>query len=122
MRLRSPGDELGEPGRELDRGRMGVAPHREVAEAAALLRADVGELLATVARLHHEQPRQRVEVALAVVVVEPAALAVVDDRHGMVVVGAHAAEVQPEVAGAELLEARGWSVIGFPIGTSACGG
>ena len=76
----------------------------------ALLGADVGQLLAAVPRVHDEQPGQRVEVALAGVVPQPAALAAVDDRHRLA--GghrAHAAEVHPEVPRGQALEVLGGS-------------
>ena len=70
-----------EPFGEHDRRLVGERPDREVGEAARLLGGRLGELLAAVPDLHGEQAGQSVEVAAAVLVVDVAALAAVDDRH-----------------------------------------
>src|SRR5204862_286105 len=64
--------------------------------------------------VHAEERREAVEVALAVLVVDVDALAARDDRHLVLfVVGAHAREVQPQVAAGELLiRAAGRSLLG----------
>ena len=66
------------------------------------------DLLAPVADVRAEQRAQAVEVPVAVLVPEVAALTADDDRDlGVVRVGAHAAEVQPQVAPRGLLQAAG---------------
>ena len=92
-------------GRELDRARMRVGPVRVEGQLAHLRRRGLADLLAVrVADLHREQARQRVEIALAVRVLEVAALTADDDRHLGVAVAAHAREVQPEVVPRGLLQ------------------
>ena len=68
------GREVGEAGRELDRGDVAVAPDREVLEGLGLPGCGGGELVAAVPDLHGEQTRERVEVLAAVGVPDPAAL------------------------------------------------
>ena len=88
---------LGEPGGQGDGGFVGERPDREVAERLALPGGCLGQLLAAVADLHGEQPRQPVEVALAVLVVDVAAFAAGDDRHLAVGEPTEAGEVHPQV-------------------------
>ena len=86
--LEVAGREIGEAFGELDRAGVRVAPHREVRELAGLLGGGVGELGATVTDLRDEQAREAVEVALAVLVVDPRAFAAHDHRDvGVRVVG-----------------------------------
>src|SRR5439155_16830025 len=54
--------------------------------------------------VHAEERRQAVEVALAVLVPDVGALAAHDDGQLVVLVGAHAREVHPEVLAGELLQ------------------
>ncbi len=75
------GRERREPGRELDRGRVGGGPDRVVGQPLGLGRGGLGQLPAAMADLHDEQPRQAVEVALARVVEQVHAFA--PDEHGM---------------------------------------
>ena len=104
-RLRSPGASSASLRRELDRRRVRVGPVREEAELAGLVGAGLGHVLAAVADVDAEQRAQAVEVAVAVLVPDVAAVAADDDRDlGAVGVGAHAAEVHPEVALGQLLE------------------
>ena len=60
-RFRSPGASVAETGRELDGGRVGVRPDREVLERLRLGPRRLGEVGAAVADLHGEQPREAVE-------------------------------------------------------------
>ena len=60
-----------------------------------------------VAKLYGEEARERVQVPLAVDVLEVAALAAHDDRHVDLAVAAHAREVEPEVVARLLLEPDG---------------
>ncbi len=86
------GDALG----QFDRRRRGVGPQREEGQRLGLLGGGLGELLAAVADLHHEQAREPVDVALALVVPDGDALAAGDDRRrdAFAVPG----EVAPQVA------------------------
>ena len=74
------GRELGDPRRELDRARVRVGPVREEAELARLVGAGLRDVGAAVADVHAEQRAQAVEVAVAVLVPDVAALAADDDR------------------------------------------
>ena len=92
------GRERRDLGRQLDRARMGVRPVRVEGQLAHLRSRRLAHLLAErVADLHGEEPGERVEVALAVRVLEVAAVAADDDRDLAVPVAAHAREVQPEM-------------------------
>src|SRR6185312_13229401 len=92
-------------GRELDRARVGVRPVRVEGQLAHLRRRRLADLVAIrVADLHREQPGERVEVALAVRILEIAAFAADDDRHLAVSVAAHPREVEPEVVAYRLLQ------------------
>ena len=104
-----PRGERGDPVGQLDRARMGIAPVREEAELLGLRGGGLAELRAAVARVHAEQRRQPVEVALAVLVEDVATLAAHDDRDlVLLVVRTHAREMHPEVATGLLLQvARG---------------
>ena len=84
--------------------RVGVAPVGVEAELLGLLGRGLAELGAAVAGVYAEERGEPVEVALAVLVVDVAALAAHEDRHLVVRVGAHAREVHPEVALGQLLE------------------
>ncbi len=103
-RLRSPGRETGDPGRQLDRARVRVGPVGVEAELLGLVGSGLDEVRATVTDVDAEQGREPVEVAVALVVVDVAALAPGDDRDVTVRVGAHPREVHPEVTATELLE------------------
>src|SRR4051795_11045728 len=99
------GSERRQPRGELDRARVRVGPRREEAELAGLVGAGLGDLVAAVADVHAEERAQAVEVAVAVLVPDVAAVALDDDRDvRALAVGAHAAEVQPQVALGEVLE------------------
>ncbi len=85
-------------GRQLDRARMRVGPVRVEGQLAHLRGGRLADLLAVrVADLHGEEPGQRVEVALAVRILEVAAVAADDDRDLGAGVSPHAREVQPEM-------------------------
>ena len=114
-RFRSTGDEedaVQVAGRErsdllgqLDRPRMGVRPVRVERQLAHLLERRLAHLLAErVPEIDREEAGQRVQVALAVRVLEIAAVAADDDRHFGVAVAAHAGEVQPQVVSRRLLK------------------
>src|SRR5947209_2568061 len=92
-------------GGELDRARMRIRPIGVERELAHLRGGGLADLVAeAVADLHGEQARQGVEIALAVCVLEVAAVAAHDDRNVAVRVRAHAREVQPEMIAREALE------------------
>ena len=74
------------------------------ASSVACVGGGVGELGAAVAELAHEEPGERVEVALALRVPDVGALAAHDHRHVGVVVGRVPGEVHPEVVAGGLLE------------------
>ena len=100
------GGELGDLRGQLDRRRVRVGPVRVEAQLAGLVGARLGDVLAAVADVHAEQRAEPVEVALALVVPDVAAVAL-DDHRDLVLlaVGAHAAEVQPQMTLGELLQA-----------------
>ena len=84
--------------RELDGPRVRVRPVDVERQLAHLRRGRLADLLAeAVADVDAEQAGERVEVALAVHVLEVAAVAADDHRHVAVGVAAHAGEVQPEM-------------------------
>ena len=90
---------------ELDRARMRVRPVGVERQLAHLLERRLADLLAErVADVDGEQARERVEVPLAVRVLEVAAVAADDDRHVLVGVAAHPREVHPEVILCDTLE------------------
>ena len=72
--------ERGEPRRELDRPRVRVAPERVEVELLDLAGGGFAELGAAVAGVDAEEAGEAVEVAVAVLVVDVAALAADDDR------------------------------------------
>ena len=111
-----PGRELGDPCRELDRARVGVAPVRVEAELLCLARRGLAELGAAVADVHAVQRRQPVEVALAVLVVHVAAVSAHDDRDVAVLVHTHPREVHPQVALGQLLQVPGGVASALPAG------
>ena len=91
--------------RELDRARVRVRPVGVEGQLAHLLERGLAHLLAeAVADVHREEAGERVEVALAVRVLEVAAVAADDDRHLAVPEPAHAREVEPEVVAGGLLQ------------------
>jgi hypothetical protein len=73
-------------------------------ERLRLLHGRLGKLGTPVADLGHEQPGERVEVALAPGVVDVGALTPDDDRHVGVVVRRHPGEVHPQVVLRGLLQ------------------
>src|SRR6188768_3910452 len=84
---------------------MGVAPQRVEVEFLDLARGGLAELGAAVAGVAAEEAGEPVEVAVAVLVPDVAALGAGDDRHLAVLIGPHAGEVQPEMALCQLLHA-----------------
>ena len=90
--------QAGQPVGELDGIGVGVAPHREVGQLRGLARRRLGQLGAPVPDLAGEQPRQPVEVPLAVLVVDPHPLTPHDGRDLLVHVRRQAGEVHPQVA------------------------
>ena len=99
------GCERGNLGRELDRARVGVRPVGVEGELAHLRERCLADLLAeAVADVDGEQPRQRVQVSLAVYILEVTAVAADDDRHLGVPIPAHTGEVHPEVSLGGLLQ------------------
>ena len=91
---RVPGQALG----QLDGAGVGVGPQGEVGQRAGLLRSRLGQLGAPVAQLRGEEAGQTIQVALAVLVPHVGTLAAHHHRDLVGLVGAHAAEVHPEVA------------------------
>ena len=99
------GGERGDLGRQLDRARMRVAPVGVERQLAHLRRGRLPDLLAeSVPDVDGEEAGERVEVALAVDVLEVAAVTANDDRHLAVRVAGHAGEVQPQVVSRSLLQ------------------
>ena len=97
--------QRGDPRRQLDRPRMGVAPHGDEVELADLRRHRVAQLAAAVTGVDAEEGREAVEIAVAVVVPDVAPLAADDDRDLVVrAERAHLREVHPEMALCLLLE------------------
>ena len=94
------GDALG----ELDGVGVGVGPERVERQFLGLLGGGLGDLLAAVADLGDEQSGQRVEVALALGVVDVGALTPDDDRDVGLLVGAHPGEMHPQVVAGRLLQ------------------
>src|SRR5438270_13751507 len=80
---------------------MRVGPVREEPELLRLVGASLSDVRPPVADVHAEQSGEAVEITIAVVVVDVAALAARDDRDLAV---AEAGEVQPEVALRHLLQ------------------
>ena len=87
---------VGDPLGEFDGRRCGVGPQREERQRLGLLGRRLGELLAAVADLDHEQAAQAVDVALALVIPDRDPLATGDDRRrdAFTVLG----EMTPQVA------------------------
>src|SRR5512132_485760 len=84
---------------------MGIAPHRDEVELANLGGHRVAELGPAVAGVDAEERREAVEVAVAVVVPDVAALAAHDDRDFVLrAERTHPGEVHPEIALGQLLE------------------
>jgi hypothetical protein len=114
--------EVGDPGRQLDRGRVGVAPVRIEAKLPALLRGRLGDLGAAVAGVHTEERGEPVEVALVVLVVDVRALTAHDDGDlVLVVVRAHPGEVHPEMAACLLLKRTRRPGVGLVDRLGGCG-
>jgi hypothetical protein len=81
---------------ELDRARVRVGPVRVEGQFPHLLERRLADLLAeAVAEVDGEEPGERVEIALAVRVLEIAAVSAHDDRRLVAVT--HLREVEPEV-------------------------
>jgi hypothetical protein len=82
-----------------------VRPVRVEGQLAHLRRRGLADLFAVrVADVDREQPRERIEVALAGRVLEVAAVPADDDRDLGLLVAGHAREVEPEVVARGLLE------------------
>src|SRR5207248_4318573 len=96
--------ERGDPRRQLDRGRVRVGPVGEEAEVLGLIGTGLSDVGAAVSDVHAEQRGEPVEIALAVLVIDVAALAAHDDGNFRVVVGGHPGEVHPEMTLGQLLE------------------
>jgi hypothetical protein len=90
------GGVVRQPVGQFDCGWGGVGPQREEVQCLGLLGGGLGELLSAVADLNHEQSGQAVEIALAMAVVDVAALATGDDRRRDAV--SVPGEVTPQVA------------------------
>src|SRR5258705_563256 len=86
---------------------MGVTPVRVEGQLAHLCRRGLADLLAeSVADVDGEEPCKRVEVTLALRVLEVAAVATDDDRYLAVLVAAHTGEVKPQVIACCALEVQ----------------
>src|SRR5205814_7519388 len=81
-----------------------VAPDGEEVELLHLARGGLAELGAAVPRIHAEQRREPVEVAVALLVPHVRALAANDDRHLAPVKAPVPGEVHPQMPLGELLE------------------
>ena len=116
---RQPGDAR----RQLDRARVRVAPVGVEAELLGLVGGGLAELGAPVADVHAVQRREAVQVALAVLVVDVAAVAAHDHRHLRVGVGAHAREVHPQMALGQTLQVCAGVLVAAPVrrGRAAAG-
>ena len=90
-------------GRQLDGGGVGVGPDREVPECRRLVAGGTGQFGAAVAQLADEQSGQAIQVTVALIVPDVAAIAALDDVHAVDVVLQHA-EVTPEMASPQLRE------------------
>jgi hypothetical protein len=94
--------------RELDRARMRVRPVRVEGQLLHLVVSRPPDLVAErVADVDGEETGERVEVALAVRVLQVAAVPPDDDRNLAFEVPGHAGEVEPEMIASLLLEVRG---------------
>src|SRR6185436_5945948 len=83
---------------ELDRGGMRVGPDGEERELLRLSSRDLGEPTTSVSGIDDEQPREAVEVLLALGIPDVVALALDDDRDPAAVLhDGLAREVHPEV-------------------------
>jgi hypothetical protein len=92
---------------QLDRVRVRVGPQRHERQLLGLPGRRLGQVGPAVAELAHEEAGQRVEVALAVHVVDVGALAAHDHGYVVVLVRAVPGEVQPQVVLGGLLELCG---------------
>ena len=90
------GGVRGEACGELDGRLVRERPDGEVGELLGLPTGGLGQFHATVPHLHREQARQAVEVSLAVLVVDVAALTTGDDGH--LTLRTEAGEMHPQVA------------------------
>jgi hypothetical protein len=98
------GGQRRDPRGQLDRRRMRVGPVGVEAQLLGLVGARLGDVRPSVADVHAEQRRQPVQIPLAVLVPDVAALPADDDRDLGVLVGRHPGEVHPQVALGQLLE------------------
>ena len=112
---RQPGQALG----QLEGGGVRVAPDRKVRELLGLTGRRLCQLFAPVARGHHEQAGQPVEVPPALVVPHVAALAARDDRQLLGFVRSEAGEVHPEMLASQCLEVPARCLPGAAILRSA---
>ena len=97
--------ERRELGGELDRARVRIRPVRVERQLAHLLERRLADLLAEpVAEVHREEAGERVEVAVALAVLEITAVAAHDDRR---LAAAHPREVEPEMVARRALEGLG---------------
>jgi hypothetical protein len=90
---RQVGKSLG----QLDRLRVGIGPEREERELAGLLGRRLGKLRASVPDLDDEQPREPVEIALALVVPDVRAVAAHNHGHVAALIRRHPGEMHPQV-------------------------
>ena len=85
-------------GSELDGARVCVRPVRVEGQLAHLVERRLADLVAErVADIDREEPRERIDVAPTVRVLEVTAVAADDDRHVRRIEPAHAGEMHPEV-------------------------
>jgi hypothetical protein len=100
------GRQFRQPLRQLDGLGVGVGPQREVGELGRLPRAGLGDLLAAVADLAHEQAGQPVQVSPPVLVEDVGTRAADDHGDFGLGVAGHSREVQPQVALGGFLKVR----------------
>jgi len=98
------GSPLGNLLSQFDGFRVGVAPHGEVGQLGCLFGARLDKLHPAMAELTCEQAGQPVEIALAVLVVDPHPLTVGDHRDLVLGVTRHAGEMHPQVPVGALLQ------------------
>jgi hypothetical protein len=102
------GRERCDLGGKLDRTGMRVAPVGVEGQLAHLRRGGLSDLVAVaVADVDREEAGERIEVALAVDVLQVAAVPANDDRNVRALVAGHAGEVEPEVLAGCALEIEG---------------
>src|SRR3954451_4326288 len=105
--------ELRDARGQLDRERVGEGPVGVEAKFLGLARRGLAEFCAAVAGVDAEEGGEAIEVLVAALVPDVAALAAHDDRQLVVLVRAHAREVHPEMALGQLLQTTALGLLGL---------